>query len=126
MIKYIIYTQKNCIYCAEAKSLLDEAGETYEERELDTAEKVRRFKKAGHKTVPQIFLHIGGFHELEEFFFGDDVGFKPDIKLVENTKPPKIGALSGEKKVISFAEKRALVQGKKLLNKLTNKSDKDE
>ena len=126
MIKYIIYTQKNCIYCAEAKSLLDEAGETYEERELDTAEKVRRFKKAGHKTVPQIFLHIGGFHELEEFFFGDDVGFKPDIKLVENTKPPKIGALSGEKKVISFAEKRALVQSKKLLNKLTNKEDKDE
>jgi len=126
MIKYIIYTQKNCIYCAEAKSLLDEAGETYEERELDTAEKVRRFKKAGHKTVPQIFLHIGGFHELEEFFFGDDVGFKPDIKLVENTKPPKIGALSGEKKVISFADKRALVQSKKLLNKLTNKEDKDE
>ena len=105
MIKYIIYTQKNCIYCAEAKSLLDEAGETYEERELDTAEKVRRFKKAGHRTVPQIFLHIGGFHELEEFFFGDDVGFKPDIKLVENTKPTgkvipfkgKIGAISGDK-----------------------------
>jgi glutaredoxin len=105
MIKYIIYTQKNCIYCAEAKSLLDEAGETYEERELDTAEKVRRFKKAGHKTVPQIFLHIGGFHELEEFFFGDDVGFKPDIKLVEKTKPTgkvipfkgKIGAISGDK-----------------------------
>ena len=105
MIKYIIYTQKNCIYCAEAKSLLDEAGETYEERELDTAEKVRRFKKAGHKTVPQVFLHIGGFHELEEFIFGDDVGFKPDIKLVENTKPTgkvipfkgKIGAISGDK-----------------------------
>jgi len=120
VIKYIIYTQKNCIYCAEAKSLLDEAGETYEERELDTAEKVRRFKQAGHKTVPQIFLHIGGFHELEEFFFGDDVLFKPDIKLVEDTKPPKIGALSGDKKVISFAEKRALVQARKLLE------DKDE
>ena len=108
MIKYIIYTQKNCVYCAEAKSLLDEAGETYEERELDTAEKVRRFKKAGHKTVPQVFLHIGGFHELEEFFFGDDVGFKPDIKLVENTKPTgkvipfkgKIGAISGDKEDI--------------------------
>jgi hypothetical protein len=34
---------------------------------------------------------------------------------VEDTKPPKIGALSGEKKVISFAEKRALVKGRKLL-----------
>jgi glutaredoxin len=115
MSEYIIYTQKNCIYCSEAKSLLDDAGEIYEERKLDTAEKVRRFKNAGHTTVPQIFLHIGGFHELEDYFFGDDVSFKPDIKLVEDTKPPKIGALSGEKKVISFAEKRALVKGKKLL-----------
>ena len=120
MIKYIIYTQKNCIYCAEAKSLLDEAGEIYEERELDTAEKVRRFKQAGHKTVPQIFLHIGGFQELEDYFFGEELIFKPDLKLVEDTKPPKIGALSGEKKVISFAEKRALVKGRKLLE------DKDE
>ena len=95
MIKYIIYTQKNCTYCAEAKSLLDDMEEVYEERVLDTAEKVRRFKEEGHKTVPQIF--------------------KPDLKLVEDTKPPKIGALSGEKKVISFAEKRALVKGRKLL-----------
>tara|TARA_R100000781_G_C4009493_1_gene103168 strand:+ start:247 stop:576 length:330 start_codon:yes stop_codon:yes gene_type:complete len=102
MIKYIIYTQKNCVYCAEAKSLLDEAGEVYEEIELDTAEKIRRFKKDGHKTVPQIFLHIGGFHELEEFFFGDEVTFKPDIKLVEKAKHTakvlpfkgKIGAIS--------------------------------
>ena len=115
MIKYIIYTQKNCTYCAEAKSLLDDMEEVYEERILDTAEKVRRFKNAGHKTVPQIFLHIGGFHELEDYFFGEEISFKPDIKLVEDTKPPKIGALSGEKKVISFAEKRALVKGRKLL-----------
>jgi|TARA_A100001011_G_C13872137_1_gene659434 glutaredoxin len=121
MIKYIIYTQKNCIYCAEAKSIFDEAGEVYEERKLDTAEKVRRFKNAGHTTVPQIFLHIGGFHELEEFFFGDEVSFKPDLKLVEDTKRPQIGALSGEKKVISFAEKRALVKGRKLLE---DKEDK--
>jgi len=123
MIKYIIYTQKNCIYCAEAKSLLDEAGETYEERELDTAEKVRRFKKAGHKTVPQIFLHIGGFHELEDYFFGEEISFKPDIKLVDKPELPKIGAISGDKKVISFAEKRALVKGRKLLNKLEKKDD---
>ena len=123
MIKYIIYTQKNCIYCAEAKSLLDEAGEVYEERELDTAEKVRRFKNAGHKTVPQIFLHIGGFHELEDFFFGEEIAFKPDIKLVDKPELPKIGAISGDKKVISFAEKRAIVKGRKLMDKLEKKDD---
>ena len=115
MIKYIIYTQKNCVYCAEAKSLLDDMEEVYEERILDTAEKVRRFKNAGHKTVPQIFLHIGGFHELEDYFFGEEISFKPDINLVYKPELQKIGALSGEKKVISFAEKRALVKGRKLL-----------
>ena len=123
MIKYIIYTQKNCTYCAEAKSLLDDMEEVYEERVLDTAEKVRRFKNAGHTTVPQIFLHIGGFHELEDYFYGEEVSFKPDIKLVEDTKPPKIGALSGEKKVISFAEKRALVKARKMFND-NDKEDK--
>ena len=140
MIKYIIYTQKNCIYCSEAKSLLDDAGEVYEERELDTAEKVRIFKNAGHKTVPQIFLHIGGFHELEDYFFGEEISFKPDMQLVEDIKPspkggmvekspfykkdmPKIGAISGDKKVISFAEKRAIVKGRKLMDKLEKKDD---
>ena len=105
MIKYIIYTQKNCEYCAKAKALLDEAGEVYEERVLDNLPKIKRFREAGHKTMPQIFLHIGGFHELEDYFFGEEISFKPDIKLVENTKPTgkvipfkgKIGAISGDK-----------------------------
>ena len=105
MSKYIIYTQDNCIYCTEAKSLLEDMNVPYEERKLDTTEKVRRFKKAGHKTVPQIYEHIGGFHELEDYFFGEEVSFNPDIKLVENTKPKakvipfkgKIGAISGDK-----------------------------
>jgi hypothetical protein len=39
---------------------------------------------------------------------------------VEDSKLPKIGAISGERKVISFAEKRALVKGRKLLE------DKDD
>ena len=71
MIKYIIYTQNRCGHCESAKMILREAGETFEERKLDTPEKIKRFKDAGHKTVPQIFLHIGGFHELEEFIFED-------------------------------------------------------
>jgi glutaredoxin len=102
MIKYIIYTQKNCEYCTKAKALLDEAGEVYEERVLDNLPKIKRFRDAGHKTVPQIFLHIGGYTELEEFMFPPDIDFEPDIKLVEDTKPtakiiPLVGAISGDK-----------------------------
>ena len=104
MIKYIIYTQNRCGYCESAKMLLTDAGETFEERKLDTTEKIKRFREAGHKTVPQIFLHIGGYTELEEFMFPPDIEFDPDLKLVEETKPSakvipfkgKIGAISGE------------------------------
>ena len=39
MIKYIIYTQKNCIYCAEAKSLLDEV-----DRDWETVSSLQLFK----------------------------------------------------------------------------------
>ena len=103
MIKYIIYTQNRCGYCESAKKLLTDAGETFEERKLDTLEKIKRFKEAGHKTVPQIFLHIGGFTELEDFMFPTD--FKPSPKLLDKIKPTakvipfkgKIGAISGEK-----------------------------
>ena len=45
MIKYIIYTQKNCEYCAKAKALLDEAGEVYEERVLDNLPKIKDLEK---------------------------------------------------------------------------------
>ena len=71
--------------------------------------KIKRFREAGHKTVPQIFLHIGGRTELEDFMFGD-VDFEPDIHLVEDIKRKdlkstakiipfkgKIGAISGDK-----------------------------
>ena len=106
MSKYIIYTQKNCEYCAKAKALLDEADEVYEERVLDNLPKIKRFREAGHKTVPQIFLHIGGYTELEEFLFPPDIEFDADINLIEETRPSakvipfkgQIGSISGEKK----------------------------
>ena len=105
MIKYIIYTQKNCAFCKKAKHLLDEAGEVYEERLLDTPAKIKRFKEAGHKTVPQIFLHIGGYTELEEFLFLPDIEFNADLDLIKETKPSakvipfkgQIGSISGDK-----------------------------
>ena len=40
MIKYIIYTQKACGYCNKAKELLAELNLKYEERLLDTPERV--------------------------------------------------------------------------------------
>ena len=103
MIKYIIYTQNRCGYCESAKKLLTDAGETFEERKLDTLEKIKRFKEAGHKTVPQIFLHIGGFNELEEFMFPSDIDFDSDMPI--DTRPSakvipfkgQIGAISGDK-----------------------------
>ena len=73
---------------------------------LDNLPKIKRFREAGHKTVPQIFLHIGGYTELEEFMFPPDIEFDADIKLVEETRPSakvipfkgQIGSISGEKK----------------------------
>jgi len=102
MIKYIIYTQKNCEYCAKAKKRLAKEKAHVEERLLDTTEKIKRFKKAGYNTVPQVFLHIGGDEELKSFLNNEEVSFKPDIKLVEETKPtakiiPLVGAISGDK-----------------------------
>ena len=109
MIKYIIYTQHSCEFCNKAKDLLRDAGEHFEERLLNTPEKLKRFKDAGHTTVPQIFLHIGGYNELEEFFFAEEkVDFDASLELldkisvVKETKKPakilpfKIGAISGE------------------------------
>ena len=106
MIKYIIYTQHSCNFCNKAKDLLREEGVHFEERLIDTPAKLKRFKDAGHTTVPQIFLHIGGRTELEDFMFGD-VDFEPDIHLVEDIKRkdlkptakiiPLVGAISGDK-----------------------------
>ena len=102
MSKYIIYTQNNCKHCDKAKKRLNKKKYYFEERLLDTTEKIKRFKKAGYNTVPQTFLHIGGDEELKSFLNHEEVSFKPDIKLVEDTKPtakiiPLIGAISGEK-----------------------------
>ncbi len=103
MIKYIIYTQHSCDFCDRAKDLLKEEGVHFEERLIDTPAKLKRFRDAGHTTVPQIFLHIGGYDELEDFLY--PTNFKPSPKLLDKIKPSakvlpfkgKIGAISGDK-----------------------------
>lgn len=61
MAKFIIYTQHSCNYCNLAKDLMHKQGFQYEERLLDTPEILKRFKQSGYKTVPQIFMKIGGY-----------------------------------------------------------------
>ena len=77
MIKYIIYTQNNCEYCDKAKKRLDKEKAHVEERLLDTTEKIKRFKKAGYNTVPQIF--VSGIVEDTQIYVGDYTMFKESL-----------------------------------------------
>ena len=75
--KYIIYTQHNCIFCNKAKNLFKENNIEFDERLLDTPEKLKRFKASGYKTVPQIFFCVGGYEQLEQDLFIEE-HFKDD------------------------------------------------
>ena len=70
MAKVEIYTRSTCPYCIRAKRLLDMRGVDYEEKELDTDQRLRAEmiqRARGRSTVPQIFIdgaHIGGCDDL--------------------------------------------------------------
>ena len=72
MSSVIIYTRPWCGYCGRARRLLEQAGLSFEEVNLDEQperelEMIRRSN--GRMTVPQIFLgqvHVGGSSELGE------------------------------------------------------------
>lgn len=64
-----IYTTRYCPYCIRAKRLLDSKSVNYKEIAVDGDFQLREqmAKKAGHHTVPQIWIgaaHIGGCDEL--------------------------------------------------------------
>lgn len=67
---YTIIGKSSCPYCVKAMQVLDTMNLKYQYTSLDTNESaVEEFKRAGYKTVPQIFLgdrHIGGYNELED------------------------------------------------------------
>lgn len=68
---YTVVTANNCTFCQKAKSALSVAGLAFTEVELTkTKWALTLVKKAGLKTVPQIFdgngQHIGGYTELIE------------------------------------------------------------
>lgn len=69
---FSLITKPDCPWCDRAKELLEEKGYTY--RTFDYNEPfivLLLLKKAGLKTVPQIWLnndHIGGYEDLVEWF----------------------------------------------------------
>lgn len=81
----IIYSQPNCTFCEQAKSLLKSKNIGYTELILNVGQKQEegktyvpvqhlKDKVPGAKSVPQIFdgkHHIGGFHELQKWLRHD-------------------------------------------------------
>jgi len=77
----IIYSQPNCTYCEQAKSLLKSKNISFVELILNVGQKQEegktyvpvqhlKDKLPNAKSVPQIFngrRHIGGFEELKEY-----------------------------------------------------------
>ncbi len=64
-----IYTQALCGYCAAACALLKSKAVEFEEINVTLDSELRRemAARAGHQTVPQIFVdgqHIGGYDDL--------------------------------------------------------------
>jgi len=68
MAPVVIYTKEYCPYCQAALRLLDGKGVTYERIEVTSAAiQDEMAKKAGRRTVPQIFIAgkpIGGSDDL--------------------------------------------------------------
>ena len=71
MVNAVVYTTRVCAYCSAAKRLLNLVGVGFREVDLSSDPELREavMKKAGQRTVPQIWIgrhHIGGFDELNK------------------------------------------------------------
>ena len=73
----IVWTQTNCSYCEQAKSLLTLKGIPFEVRIVngkDWTKEQLLSAVPGARSVPQIFVdenYVGGFFELKKFFEKD-------------------------------------------------------
>ncbi|MFA0816285.1 MAG: glutaredoxin domain-containing protein [Anaerofustis sp.] len=68
--KIIVYTVNRCMYCAQAKRLLENLGLEFEEIKtaFGTPEMDEAIEKTGHMTAPLIFINdtfVGGYTDLE-------------------------------------------------------------
>jgi glutaredoxin len=76
MRQYIIIGRADCMYCSKAVGLMRDNGCTFNYYSLnDSLWILDLFKKAGIKTVPQIWdikgNYIGGYQELEQHIKGE-------------------------------------------------------
>ena len=73
MTKAIVWSNVGCHFCEMAKTLLEQKGIEYEERNLAKNWDVQQLLEAvpNARTVPQIFLddkYIGNYDNLVEYF----------------------------------------------------------
>jgi thioredoxin reductase (NADPH) len=69
MPEIVMYTKSWCPYCDQAKHLLRDKGQTWNEIDVEAEPERRRemIERSGRSTVPQIWVgdrHVGGFDEL--------------------------------------------------------------
>jgi glutaredoxin len=68
----IVWSKENCMFCDQAKTLLNQKGIAFEERKIGGNWSKEQLLEAvpTARTVPQIFLndqYIGGFTELNKY-----------------------------------------------------------
>lgn len=66
-----IYTTRTCLYCMQAKKLIERYGITPTEYNVDTdvEKRMEMMERSGARSVPQIFIgeiHVGGYDDLEK------------------------------------------------------------
>ena len=69
---YVMVSRRNCSFCEKAKQLINSKGGSVSHYSLEESKWILDlFKKAGIKTVPQIWTYtgkyIGGYTELKEY-----------------------------------------------------------
>jgi glutaredoxin 3 len=67
----VMYTKSWCPYCERARALLKAKGVSFEEIDIESnpGQQQEMIRRAGRRTVPQIFIgtrHIGGSDDIHE------------------------------------------------------------
>ena len=86
IMKIVIYSKQNCVYCSKAKHLVKSLGLEYEEKMMESFDSPQAMLEDIGKqvrTMPQIKIDdklIGGYNQLVEYFADKGkVNFKGEI-----------------------------------------------